>query len=374
MAEINPCSWLQNAGATHTASQMRASIGSVGAGLSLDLNGRGGVNPSLGGALEVTQTGPLGGLSVDVDSGIVHIPGTSASVQGIYICINDNPVTLTITDPDGTNPRIDAIIAHVHDDFYDAGGENQWELEVVDGTPQSSPDPPEIPDNSFVLANVSVAVGATEITDSDISDLRIFTPIGVLPVADQDERDALAAVHNGLAVWVQDTEDLDIRGASGWISPTRPPVSDLVFAEISQAFANFNSNEFVPTSPSCEITFTSDVNGNARIDAALRIDFDVFTVDRERFIAGIELRRDGPTGTILQQPTLSASGDAVSFDWPFSGEANPFVWSFTWWWIFTGLSPNTTHWAQLQWWTGEDSVVDIHYQKLLFTPTTSRRH
>src|SRR5689334_14955062 len=97
MAAINPPGFLQNAGATHTAEQMRDwfALQSISARAANALVPRGGVNPALGFALSVTQTGSPS-MAVVVKAGAAQLPGTEGSKQGVYSVLNDADVTLGI--------------------------------------------------------------------------------------------------------------------------------------------------------------------------------------------------------------------------------------------------------------------------------------
>lgn len=174
MTEINPCGWLQNAGATHTAQQMRTYIGSLLAGLQSAgqvARTKGGVHPALGGQFVVFQNGTPN-MSVNVGSGVIFIPGTESTAQGVYVCENDGQVNLGIATAPGTGlNRIDLVVAKVQDSAY-SGSTNAWSLAVVTGTAAASPSAPTPPPNSITLANVFVGANVTSITNGNITDTR----------------------------------------------------------------------------------------------------------------------------------------------------------------------------------------------------------
>ncbi len=173
MTEINPCGWLQNAGSVHTAEQLRSYVGGILTGKTgaTALISSGGVTP-LGNQLVVTQTGTPS-MAVVVKSGLIFVPGTEGSKQGVYACENDADVTLTIAASSPTNPRIDIVVAQVQDAFY-SGVLNAWKLAVVTGTPAGVPAAPTAPVDSIVLAQVAVATNAATIVNANITDLRPF--------------------------------------------------------------------------------------------------------------------------------------------------------------------------------------------------------
>jgi len=168
MTEVNPAGWFQNAGATHTASQMRMYV----AGLlnqfddladTLPLRPKGGVHPRE--SMMVTATSPTT-MSINVGRGIAYITGTEAQTQGVYCCVNDGTVNLVIAPSDPSLTRIDLIIARVRDTQY-SGALNTWVLEVVTGTPGGGT--PAVPTNSAVLATVTVNATVTVITSGNIT-------------------------------------------------------------------------------------------------------------------------------------------------------------------------------------------------------------
>jgi hypothetical protein len=154
-----PPSWLQNG--SHPAENDRLTTQALWATTGI-------INSS---SLAVTENSPTG-LSVRVASGWAAILGTEQSNMGAYVVYNDATVTLGITTPDVTNPRIDRVVATVRDAYY-SGANNDVILQVVAGTPAGSPVAPATPDNSISLATVAVAAGATVITNANITDTRV---------------------------------------------------------------------------------------------------------------------------------------------------------------------------------------------------------
>lgn len=175
MAELNPAAWLQNAGATHNANVMRL--------FQLLLNGgaEGVLRTSGVGTFAVSQRGAGANMSVDVAAGIACVMGDESSMQGLYGIANDATKNVTIAASDPTNPRYDLIVCRVRDSFY-SGSTNAWDLFVVQGTPAASPVDPTVPSNAITLARVTVNAGASSITNANITDLRPYVPLGILPV------------------------------------------------------------------------------------------------------------------------------------------------------------------------------------------------
>lgn len=162
MAERNPCLWLQNR-IDHTAENDRAVLTAL-------LAGREGVFGE--DDLKVTQRGAGANMSVDVAGGRAAVNGDDAAItQGSYLVWNDATKNLTIAAADPTNPRKDIIIARVYDAFY-SGSSNEWALEVITGTPASTPSEPAVPNNAIKLAVVTVPALASSITNAHIADVR----------------------------------------------------------------------------------------------------------------------------------------------------------------------------------------------------------
>ncbi|MFD2704090.1 hypothetical protein [Salibacterium lacus] len=112
--------------------------------------------------LEVSATDPET-LGVRVGLG-------AAWVQGRIYQIYDSAETLSLSDADLDNPRIDRIVVRLN---Y---SERLIEVAVSEGPPSTNPEPPELTRNSSAyelsLAQVYVAPGVTSISDTDITDER----------------------------------------------------------------------------------------------------------------------------------------------------------------------------------------------------------
>lgn len=134
-----------------------------------------GVSDLKDGSLLVTTGGAGLDLSVAEGGGFVD---SDTDDMGMYSIFNDGPVTVTATTADGTNPRIDQVIATVNDSQI-AGVDNDWVLSVLAGTPtpgatlSNLTGAAALPDRSIVLAYVLVPatfagpfVNATHILDA----------------------------------------------------------------------------------------------------------------------------------------------------------------------------------------------------------------
>jgi len=147
--------------------------------------------------MKVVQRAAGANLSVDVGSGNGYVAFRTPE-GGKRRCRNDatsNSGTpgspnapdwaLTFTSPDGTNPRLDAVVLQVRDSLLDAGGAYDAVFKVVAGVATSgatldnrngasSP----LPVNSLHLADVLVGAGASTIVNADIRDRRPVAAIG----------------------------------------------------------------------------------------------------------------------------------------------------------------------------------------------------
>lgn len=135
-------------------------------------------------SLAVTQNSPTA-MTVLVASGWGAVVGTTQANMGTYVFYNDASAVATITAADATNPRIDKVCITVSDAYY-TGALNTVAINVVAGTPASSPTAPSTPANSLLLATVAVAANATTIITANITDARVNTTTN-LPVGDLTE-------------------------------------------------------------------------------------------------------------------------------------------------------------------------------------------
>lgn len=175
MAILTP-SWNQNAGTVYTAQMQRYYAGVLLPG-SRAVDGsmipRSGVNMTVGNLMEVTEDSPPS-MNVRVASGEGVIRGSENSLQGAYPFMNDGTVVIAISAAHATLNRLDRIVARVRDSAF-SGGVNNVTLEVVTGTPASSPVLPASPLNSYTIAQILVGPAVTTIPNSVITDRR--TPL-----------------------------------------------------------------------------------------------------------------------------------------------------------------------------------------------------
>lgn len=123
-------------------------------------------------SLEVTEK-DTPDMSVDVAAGVGYVQGDQSSTQGHYRIYNDDTVNKAIAAADPSNDRIDRVIAQVKDSTDIGGADDEWEIQVLTGTPAGSPSAPALPDDALDLALIDVGAGVVTITNSDITDQRV---------------------------------------------------------------------------------------------------------------------------------------------------------------------------------------------------------
>ena len=162
MTEQNPAIFLQSE--AHPAEEVRRWIMATG-------NDQEGIFTS--GELLVSEKSGTPDLSVDVAAGRCLILGDEDTYQGAYFCDNRGVTNLAIATADGSNPRIDLVVAKVQDSEY-SGATDAWSLAVVTGAAAGSPSVPATPDSAIPLAQVAVAAAAGSIVDANITDVRVL--------------------------------------------------------------------------------------------------------------------------------------------------------------------------------------------------------
>jgi hypothetical protein len=152
---------LENLGAVHARSERRNWYGIH--------SGRHGVESAT--ALDVTQRAAGPNFSVDVAPGQCWVPGATAA-QGLWPLYLETATNLPNPTPaDGTNPRIDYVIARVQDTEY-SDATNSFTIDFVNGTPAASPSLPIPPARCIILAILNIPANLTAITNGHIVEAR----------------------------------------------------------------------------------------------------------------------------------------------------------------------------------------------------------
>lgn len=114
-------------------------------------------------------------MEIKVTGASLGASGGNCWIDG-YKIYNDSNVTLTIDTADASNPRIDLVVIGIDittvPDYTPV-------LQVIKGTPSASPVAPIAPGNLICvdLAEIYVGAGVTTITNSNITDVRVFCNI-----------------------------------------------------------------------------------------------------------------------------------------------------------------------------------------------------
>jgi hypothetical protein len=120
-------------------------------------------------------------MTVRVGSGVAYdraVVAADYAGQSNFLVENQDPYVgnanadLPIAAADATNRRKDLAILRVYEDTFDSSGKHTVQVEIVQGTPASSPVEPALPASAQKLAVITVPAGATSIVDGDIADTR----------------------------------------------------------------------------------------------------------------------------------------------------------------------------------------------------------
>lgn len=118
------------------------------------------------------KVAPVSGLTIQVYAGFCVVANSTSNLQGAYVMGSMVANQLTVATADPTNPRIDLVCATVYDPGTSSG---YSEVQIITGTPASSPTVPSLPANSLALAQVSVPANTTTISTGLLSDVRTYT-------------------------------------------------------------------------------------------------------------------------------------------------------------------------------------------------------
>lgn len=118
------------------------------------------------------------GLGVSVQPGVVYVPDGQTSPT-LYRCEwSGSATTLPVGAADGSNPRIDQVIARVRDMNVDGGTQRSWAIEVLPGSAGSGATldnrlgAAALPARCVRLADVLVPAGASSIAAGNVRDRR----------------------------------------------------------------------------------------------------------------------------------------------------------------------------------------------------------
>lgn len=219
MAERDPL-WVNGA---LDPEEVRVGEGAVWTPATNAVRAKSGLRPAPGNPGAVTATGtPDANVHVAPFQAVMQ--STRATAAGAYIVTLDSikDINILSTPAHASLARNDLIVAHQSDAYY-GDADSLFRVRQIVGTPSGSPADPSLtgyPD-AIPLARVRVNGAATSITSGNITDLRPTTGWavalgGLLPVANQTVRDALTGLYDGLAIYRQDRDWVEVYNGSVW--------------------------------------------------------------------------------------------------------------------------------------------------------------
>lgn len=127
------------------------------------------------------------GMASLISAGKCRIRGANAAgISGVYHLINDAPASRTHASADGTNPRIDQIIAKIVD-FQEQGSATVEDVAILTGLPTAGATLDNrngaalLPINSLLLADALVPVSASSAALFTYRDRRPLSSRGLVP-------------------------------------------------------------------------------------------------------------------------------------------------------------------------------------------------
>src|SRR5699024_8310458 len=156
----------------------------------------------------------LSGVQVTVhDCNVVLNPALS-SQDGPYIA-HFTEHTHTLDPGDGSNDRIDIVVARVYDDDHDGSGQREAVTEYITGTPGPSPSRPAVPAGALLLGEITVPADGTGSPSLEYVAPSTVASGGVLPV--RSDADLPADGHYpGMVAYDEATDGLVVRTSAGW--------------------------------------------------------------------------------------------------------------------------------------------------------------
>jgi hypothetical protein len=189
-------------GRAYTAAEERL-LAAVLAQPSTALLARPGVRPGLGG--DVTIGGTPEKATITPFSGII----TDTGGGGSYLFVVPEAVSVDlVTRPGGGTSRIDELVVKL-----DATGKGV-DVDVITGTAGASPSAPTIPSGQLRLRELAVPSSGSVALSKPPQ--RIAALGGSLPVASAAERDAIETIYDGLVVYREDSDCLEVRYNGAW--------------------------------------------------------------------------------------------------------------------------------------------------------------
>jgi hypothetical protein len=189
--------------------------------------------------LQVTATSTAS-MQVNVSPGSAVIPAISSAFStGKYVGTNTESYTITIPGSDASKARKDLIVMRAYDSELTGTADN-LSIEVVKGTPASSPVVPSTPDMAVVLAVITVNANTSVIANANIDMTSTYTAM-----ANRD-------VYSGVPIFADTTEKDNYK--SRYKSATGNTATDLLYYDKEKKQIKFEED-------SSHITVLSGVKG-----------------------------------------------------------------------------------------------------------------
>lgn len=140
------------------------------------------------GDFAVSQRAAGANMSVDVAAGEAWVKGDSTARQGYYHLTNDALANVSVPAANGTNPRVDLLVARVNDSTI-TGPSDVPTFEVAQGTATPGAtlanltNPGVPPSTAIPLAYILVPAGATSVLNANIGYLPKSDSAGIGAVA-----------------------------------------------------------------------------------------------------------------------------------------------------------------------------------------------
>lgn len=183
---------------------------------------RQGILPAPGDPLRVTGTA---GWEYSVNGG--HVATSRSDADGSTLFGSDGTtLTPAVAAAPGSGSRYDLIYVR-HLDPDQGEGDPAVVVGVVSGTASGTPVRPAVPAGAVVVAEALMAAGATSTSHANVTITQVLGKTvargGVLPVANEAERDALAK-YPGLTVYRIDTGVTEVSDGTAWaaVSASNP--------------------------------------------------------------------------------------------------------------------------------------------------------
>lgn len=210
------------------------------------VSARAGRRPGPG--LEVTVGGTPEAATVAAGGGVIY----EAAVGGTYLFHIPAPVDLTLpARPGAGTSRIDYVLARIlNEDERPGDTLREVDLYLLSGTAGASPTAPTIPTGHLRLARLDIPASGT-IAVSQAAP-RMAAAGGIITVVDDDERDAISPIFDGIMVYREDNDTYEGRVNGAWevvfpqAVPWKTGTATMTFNSSGEAVLNHNFGS-IPT-------------------------------------------------------------------------------------------------------------------------------